>query len=533
MATKLGKSAYPTGHGPNDFTAFGPPATKDGEFVGTMICDCGCFNQQMVDSNKYYCAMVTQSKINQKWYAYFEWGRQGASNPQFQFVECSFKDEAQQEYEKQLHSKNDKRGEWITHATLGRILQAKAGKDCYLVRPQATRSTGLPDARTIKHNESVAAIPLQTKKLVVDTKKKKPAITCDSQTLKLMKDINVATVAYTRGAMSNDSLPTLEAINEGRDILDAAMLRLKTVGDNLDHQIKDKEIIMLTNTMYGRIPKKKERNAAADTWILSKNNISLWQQDLDAFESALSTVAADADVDDQHDPFGGMRLKMEWLSPQSGLGEFVSNWLPRATRNKHGYLGAMKVKNAWSVEREGDAARLSRAQARIGKVTTKERPFHQPTTRHDLNKDEAKLFADTHTAMLIHGTRSVNLRGILEKGLLMPRQLVGVTITGAMFGPLLYWADDWKKSAGYTSLSGGYYSSGSGGIKGRGAFMFIGDVVLGVPHVAPHAYGYTQCPAGTHSIFGKAGHSGVQNNEWLIANADQNRLRYLVEFDVA
>jgi len=527
VATKLGKSAYPAGHGPNDFQCFGPAATKDGEFDGTMICDCGCFTQDSKDTNKYYCAMVVQSKIDKKWYAYFEWGRQGATNPQFQFVVCSSKEEAEREYAKQLHDKNDKRGEWITHPKLGRMLQAKAGKDCYLVRPQATRSTGLPDARTIRHNEGVTAT--QTKTLVLDNKKKK-SIVCDSQTLKLMRDISVATVAYTRGSMSNDSLPTIEAINEARDILDAASARIVTVGRDVKAQVNDKELILLTNTMYGRIPKKKERNAAAETWILSKDNIYLWQQDLDAFESALSTVAADA-IEDQADPFGGMPLKMEWLGPQSTLGEFVMHWLPRATRNRHGDIGDMKIRNVWSVNRHGEAERFNKEQLKIGKVNPKERPFHQPSTRYDLTKEEMKLYAETHTALLVHGTRSVNLRGILEKGLLLPRQMG--TSPFSMFGNGIYMADDWKKSAGYTSLSNARYTRGSsGGIDSRGAFMFITDVALGIPYVAPKSYSYKEAPAGTHCIFGKADHSGVVNNEWITFNADQDRLRYLVEFQV-
>lgn len=531
MGTKLDKSSYPSGHGPNDFQCFGPPATKDGEFAGTLICDCGCFTQDGKDTNKYYHAAIVQSKINQKWYVYFEWGRQGAKNPQFQMVECSSKSDAEKEYADQLAEKNTKRGQWINHPSLGRILQAKAGKDCYLVRPQATRSTGLPDARTIKLNEgAVKATVTKTD----DTAKKvvKKAIQCDKETLSLMRDLNVATVNYTRGAMTDDSLPTLSAIDEGRDILSAALNRLLIIGDDLDTQVKDKEINDLTRHIYSRIPKKKERNAVAATWILSKNNISMWQQDLDAFESALSTVSADA-LEDTNDPFGGMPLKMEWLAPSSQSGEFVYHWFPKATRNRHGHVGNMKIRNVWSVERTGDVAKLNRAQTQIGSVIPKEKPFHQPSSRPDLTAAEAKLFKDSHTTLLIHGTRSVNVRGILDKALMLPKQLVGVTITGAMFGPGLYFADDWKKSAGYTSLSGGYYSSGSGGIKGRGAFMFLADVALGQPYLAPHSKGYTSCPSGTSCIFGKADHSGVANNEWIIFNTAQHRLRYLVEFEAA
>ena len=48
--------------------------------------------------------------------------------------------------------------------------------------------------------------------------------------------------------------------------------------------------------------------------------------------------------------------------------------------------------------------------------------------------------------------------------------------------------------------------------------------------VAPHAHGYTAPPSKHHSVFGKAGHSGVQNNEYIVFNGNQNRLRYLAEF---
>ena len=519
---KLDKSTFPAGHSASDFQCFGPPATKDGEFEGTFVCDCGCFKQDGTDSNKYYHGAVVQSKLDQKWYAYFEWGRQGAKNPQFQFVPCDSKSHAEAEYASQLHDKNDKRGQWVQHATLGRILQAKPNKDCYLVRPQATRSTGLPDAKTIKVNEGTKPVATATK---VASKK----ITIDPNTFKLMNDLNVGTVSYTRGAMTDDSLPTQGAIDEARDILSAALQQVVIVGDDIKDQVNDRELKQLTSLIYGKIPKKKDRNAAPETWLLSKDNISFWQQDLDAFESALNTVSAE--VEDATDPFGGMPLKMEWLAPKSQVGEFVHNWFPKATRNKHGGVGNMVVKNVWSVERDGDVKKLLNAQQKIGKVRATERPFHQPSDRPDLTPEDNKLFTDSHTALLIHGTRSVNVRGILDKALMMPKQLVGVTITGAMFGQGIYFADDWKKSAGYTSLHGGYWSSGSGGIKNRGAFMFLADVILGQPYLAPSARGYTGPPAGHHCIFGKANHSGVANNEWIIFKSEQNRLRYLVEFD--
>lgn len=100
-----------------------------------------------------------------------------------------------------------------------------------------------------------------------------------------------------------------------------------------------------------------------------------------------------------------------------------------------------------------------------------------------------------------------------------------------MYGGGAYAADDWKKSAGYTSLTNSYWSSGSGNVKNRKAFMFLMDMVLGKPHIATGAFGYTKAPNGTHSVFAKAGQSGVQNNEFIVYDTDQLMLRYLIEFD--
>ena len=264
MGTKLAKDTYPENATAQDFQCFGPPATRDGEFEAVKICDMGCFTQDGKDSNKYYHAAIVQHKQSKNWYAYFEWGRVGATRPSFQFVACQTEAEAQYEFASQLHSKNDRRGEWVTVASL-HTLRARAGKDCYLVRPMATRSTGLPDARSIKINEGARVPPAKpddaatpaTKKGTRKKAKGKPASEVDEQTRSLLRDLMVATVAYTRGSMADASLPTQAAIDEARTILGEAQKRLTKVGDDVARQVKDKELVHLTSLMYGRIPKRK------------------------------------------------------------------------------------------------------------------------------------------------------------------------------------------------------------------------------------------------------------------------------------
>ncbi len=543
MPTKLAKDTYPDKSTAADFQCFGPPATKDGDFETVKICDLGCFTQDGKDSNKYYHAAVVQHRTTKHWYAYFEWGRTGAAKPSFQFTECANEGEAHRVFTAQLHTKNDARGEWVTIAGI-RTLRARAGQDCYLVRPMATRSTGLPDARSIKINEGARNEKKKNETPDTETeaasgkskgkgatKKKGPKV--DEQTLKLLRDLSVATIAYTRGSMADASLPTQAAIDEARQILSEAQKRLTKVGDDVKKQLKDRQLKDMTSLMYGRIPKKKLLRAAPEEWMLSKDNILVWQNDLDAFESAL--YATDIDQGDTEvNPLEELRLNMEWIPPTSALGKTLMTWWPTATANRHSYIKNMKILNLWQIERDDDAGKLEGAQEQIlsGKPVIEERPLFQMKTRQDVAKAKVKRFHDSNTALLFHGTRSVNVRGIMKEALRMPKELVGVVITGAMFGPGLYFADDWKKSAGYTSLNNSYWSRGGGGVSGRGAFMFAMDVAIGRPFVAPKAHGYIKPPDEHHSIFGKAEVSGVQNNEYIVFDAAQQRIRYLAEFDV-
>jgi hypothetical protein len=534
---KLDRKVFPSGHSPDDFECFGPSAVDDGSFTGTKIADMGCFMQEQVDSNKYYHAAVVKSKKTGDWFVYIEYGRVGVDNPQYQFIQCSSEQEAEREYVKILESKNVKRGVWETHKTLGKRLIPKVDgkgkpKDLYLVRPQATRSTGLPDAKTITSDDGLDKKKVKangTAKGRKGAKKKAQKDWADKESMSLMRDLNMGTISYTKSTMADSAIPTQKAIDEGRAICLEALKRVKKVGDKVDAQVADRELKQLTRDMYSRIPKKKHRRDTEVTWILSQDNIQQWQSDLDAFESALYT--ADLGDIEAENPFSGMGIKLEFLSPRSELGKYIRDWCPSATKNVHGWLGKMKVHNVWSVERKNEISRLKRAQEKIAgqRWKCRERPLHQPK-RIDLTREEAKLYSRSGTHLMFHGSRSVNVSGILREGFRLPRQLVGVQITGAMFGPGHYTADDWKKSAGYCSLRGSIWAGGSGNVRGRHAFMLICDVALGNMHVANGCYGYTKAPSGHHSVFGKAGASGVMNNEFITYDTTQTKIRYLVEF---
>lgn len=535
MAKKLGKGEYPQGTTAADFCCSGPVAEKDTEFSQARICDMGCFNQETSDSNKYYSVCMCTHKTTGTWYVYVEYGREGVGRPQYQWFECYDENDARAQFIERCNEKNTKRGHWSKVGGIDMFVP-KPGKDMYRVRVLAKRSHGLPDAQNLTGADATNGNG--STKVVNGNGKKKKAVTsyrCDDKTTKLMRDLIGGAVTYTRSTIQGGTIPVQSSIDYARSLLEAAKQRIVAVGDNVDDQVSDHDLKHITYDLYGRIPKVKPLHSPEHDWILSKDNIFGWEQDLSAFETALAAGSVDEIAVD--DPMKDFRVDMEWLSPQSDVGEWLMRWWPAASRNKHSYLGKMRIHNLWKLRRWDDDKTFQKELGKVlgemdGKKWNNERPLHQEKKRPDLDDATRKVYWDTNTALVFHGSRTVNIPGIIRTNLKLPAQLTGVVITGAMMGSGLYWADDWKKSAGYTSLSGSYWSGGSGGVKGRKAFMFVADVIMGISHVAPGPKGYTKPPAGCHSVFGKAGvTSSLANNEWIIYQNGRNILKYLCEFD--
>ena len=386
MTTKFDKKEYPHGLSAEDFKCHGPVATKDTEFAGMKLADMGCFQQEekgktkegdarTIDSNKYYhCAVVS---ANGKWYMYVEFGRVGNS-PTFQFTECDTESEAQALFEKQCKTKNTNRGMMSRVAGMDMFVPKpkKNGElnDLYSVRQLASRDTGLPDARNLAADDGTVAVT-KTK----SNGKKKKANRCDAQTSKLMRDLIGGTVQHARTTLVGGAVPAQTAINEGRDILQSAKKRLVKVGSNVDDQVNDADLKTITYALYSRIPKIKPLNAPESDWILSSENIFQWENDIDAFETALKTGSFEVE-DDANDPMAGMPMEMEWLDPKSDLGEYVASWWHKATKDRHSGVGRLKISNLWKIQRHGDDVSLTKSQKKIVKEMgsfNQERPLHQ------------------------------------------------------------------------------------------------------------------------------------------------------------
>jgi len=140
-----------------------------------------------------------------------------------------------------------------------------------------------------------------------------------------------------------------------------------------------------------------------------------------------------------------------------------------------------------------------------------------------LGKEEKQFRNDLDNVWeLWHGTRVVNLLSILKSGLLMPRSTPGQT-TGAMFSDGLYFSDQSTKSLGY--CDGMLWNSSS---KQSRVYMFLADVAMG-DYEVPSGPTSRKPSQGKDSYFAKANLSGVRNNEMIVFDTNQIKLRYILE----
>ena len=551
--TKFGRRELPAGLNPADFSYQGRPAKDQGDFGSDVgIADMACVDQfGTTNASKFFHGGVLKSKDG-RWWMYTEWGRckpgnswSGSSftgNAQdFMFVGCSDESEARDEFRKKMNSKNTKRlaQKVIAGAT---IWASVPGEDGYLVQKLATRDKGLPDAYAIKDSTGVTA---SATKPVVPTASPKiasaPLRSFQPQVIELARALVGGVQTYTRALSAASGVtPTMDAILEVRNrLIPAAMERLKNVGSNVQVQIQDEDLKDITKMVAAVVPRPIPRTGiSGEDFILNSNNIFVLQQDLDAFESALTnedfgvqTVGSQPSVD----PDSMLNAHMTWLDPRGDGAAIIAN-LQRMTNNRHGYLsGPMRVLNIWGVERpDRDAQFLNNVKRvvanRRGQFSVKANL--QPSVRPELTTDEAALYREANVIFTQHGTRSVNIAPITQTHFRLPRQLPGAMICGANFGHGIYASTDLKKAVGYTSYERSAWGNGGGAIQGRGAFMFLLDTIMGQTYVAPTTGSWSQPPNGCDSVFGRGGDRGhrLENDEHINFDPHYNRIRYLVEF---
>ena len=135
------------------------------------------------------------------------------------------------------------------------------------------------------------------------------------------------------------------------------------------------------------------------------------------------------------------------------------------------------------------------------------------------------------TKLLFHGSRNENWWSIINSGLVL--KPTNAVITGEMFGYGIYYAPKARKSLGYTSLSGSYWTRGNS----SSGFMALMDVAYGKPYDVYsfdskyYDFNYEklqQACKGANCLHAHEG-SMLRNDEIIIYKEEQCTIRYLIE----
>lgn len=137
--------------------------------------------------------------------------------------------------------------------------------------------------------------------------------------------------------------------------------------------------------------------------------------------------------------------------------------------------------------------------------------------------------ANKKTELYWHGSRSENWISIMEKGLLIRPS--GAAYSGSMFGDGIYFASEFDKSLGYTSISASRWAGGSA----NNAFLALYRVHLGKQYVTQSSdyslsYKRLQSMGSYDSTHGKKG-SYLMRDEYIIYQPCQCTIEYLVEVE--
>lgn len=258
----------------------------------------------------------------------------------------------------------------------------------------------------------------------------------------------------------------------------------------------------LSSDFYTTIPHRIGRSRAAiEAAVISsieksdeaEETLQLMKDMLNINQDSDQNLFATDEVDEK---YRALKTDIEFVPKSDPLWDKIRHYVNSTESSYHGR--SLQVKNVYRISRHG------------------ENKAFNPKRLEDVRE-------------LFHGTRSRNVVGIMTRGLLLPNVAArhGAQITGAMFGPGLYFADQSTKSANYC----GY------GYNTRSSFMFIAGVALG--KIKKYQSAQTQLrspPPGYDSVMGEASVNRATwgrlvHNEYIIFNNNQQELRYIVEFE--
>lgn len=414
------------------------------------------------NSNKYYTIEIHEKGGNVR--VFTDYGRVGLSSTKQVRIASSI---------------------WEAENEFGSIKRSKERKG-YVEVDLAQSNTGSDAAKELVDVTKVTTSQKATQQSSKCTLKK----SVQEFVTQIFDEANRTLNTLVKGNVSSDGTSplgklSLNQINKGKSILQeiADILNKKP---NATYQ----DVLSLSNEFYRNIPKSFGRKiSASDMAIYSLSRINDEMDILQFYESALNMGTVMLDSSDLEEQYKSLKCNISLLSPKSDEYKKLEDYVQSTKSNHHNVN--LKIKRIFTVE-----------------------------------QDNGIIFDDSvgNVQQLFHGTRSSNVAAILSSHLKLPNQLHGVQITGAMFGPGIYFSDQSTKSTQYSCAKFGGAKN-----KYKTSFLFVADVALGKVKEVSNAYYYPSEPKGYNSVKGVRGPS-LLHNEYIVYNENRVKLTHIIEF---
>jgi poly [ADP-ribose] polymerase 2/3/4 len=431
------------------------------------------------NNNKYYAVELHSGKGKLGFCVFTHYGRTDdlESNPDAGQKECRYFPTlaaAQAAYDAIYREKTSPRKGYKELA----LASSKIGS-------QASRgtSTGKIDAKTLKLAGGKAAAKAKPPKVTIA----KPlqelvGYLYEEATTALTSTVNAKITA--QGIETPLGVLTIGQIEKGEEILDDLYKVWKKPKKSRA------DLVRMSGEFYTVIPHRLGRTRAAiDAAVI--DSMAAFQQKQDTLQlmkdmlkvNGQGSVLFDSEVQSRYDALGCELVHLEDRTPR--YKEIATHVLKSQITHKK-----IKVKRIYGVKRP-----------------------HEWKGFHGTLGNEKLLF---------HGSSVKNWVGILSRGILLPKIVVSLGVDRTDEGWLgsgIYFGDASCTAANYTSAG-----------KQKSRFMAVARVALGkMKDFTKITYGLKAPPKGYHSCHGVRG-TEFDDDEFVIYDAQQQRLEYLVEF---
>lgn len=466
------------------------------------------FTDIVNNNNKFYNLEVVKSSDG-KFYLYTVYGRVGASGAK-EYRACSDSYQAEREAESIIKSKNKK----------GYVEVKLAKADIGSAQGQAKVDATVSVEQLKKAGVKIQEEPAAASKLhpeVQDLVRTWFGVTQE------FVELNLDTKKCPLGQLG------LDQIDKAKQILDEARNIVAMKKPDIQ------ELNKLTSAYYSNIPHVLPHRINADMLRFDDNpKIDKALDILDVFADAKNVQAVISKKSAVDSQYATLKAELEWIDPQDPTWKWIDKMVHDTRAHNHSGLGKLKVHKIFRVRRNSEDKNFIENAQRIakecGKFDPSETYARLVKERPDVPKALEEIYKRANVGPGWHGTRRANMIGITTKGLLIRPS--GVAHAGSMYGDGIYWATNSTKSINYCDVRGSYWAQGNN----KTAYLFLGDVAYGNYHYANGSHFYTKkgiSPA--HSVFARAGRSGVVNDELITYNPtgpeQQHALRYIIEFE--